>query len=430
MDPSYKRTLMTLLNCPGARDWWNIYSNAEIEQSCGMDTCENDLLPSVQQQEPIIPPEIQPSVGSSNMAVVDTNQQSSQVEMNTNSELESSNSVNLSNWEIVGANQQNGLVENNPSNSLLEIPNGSSNMAVGETSLVNSHVKKRPENLMSKISESDDLSTRAVGETSQLQSRGRKKHRNSVLEMPNGSSTIAVGETSQPNSIKKNLRSSTLKIQKSDDSSNMAVGETSQLNSSQVKKNLGSSLFKIPKSEGTSTIDVGETSQPNSSQVKKNLQRNSVKNIPELVVEAYKINANPMNPQVKKRLRSSQVELLQSSKKNPRNSELETPERPNSSKDSSKVKNNLTNSVFQENPLTYEIIVDVDDFEVEEITVDIVDNFVVIHGQREENLDDPALVSMMFTRKYRIPNYVDKNKIARYVVEDGMLKIVCPKKII
>lgn len=71
---------------------------------------------------------------------------------------------------------------------------------------------------------------------------------------------------------------------------------------------------------------------------------------------------------------------------------------------------------------------DVQQFKPEEVTVKVVDDYLVVEGKHEEKQDQHGYVSRQFTRRYRLPDSILKEKIASSISSDGVLQIVAPKK--
>nr|AGE92594.1 heat shock protein 21.7 [Ericerus pela] len=74
------------------------------------------------------------------------------------------------------------------------------------------------------------------------------------------------------------------------------------------------------------------------------------------------------------------------------------------------------------------INLDVQQFKPEEISVKIVDDYLVIEGNHEEKQDQHGYVSRQFTRRYRLPENIIKDDISSSISSDGVLSIVAPKK--
>lgn len=71
---------------------------------------------------------------------------------------------------------------------------------------------------------------------------------------------------------------------------------------------------------------------------------------------------------------------------------------------------------------------DVQQFKPDEITVKVVDKFIVIEGKHEEQQDEHGFISRQFTRKYFIPEQCDIDAVKSSLSSDGVLSITCPRK--
>ncbi|CAH1401226.1 unnamed protein product [Nezara viridula] len=78
-------------------------------------------------------------------------------------------------------------------------------------------------------------------------------------------------------------------------------------------------------------------------------------------------------------------------------------------------------------PDFFEIFLDVHEYKPNELKVKLRDGFVIIVGEHEERMDNVSLISQQFTRKYEIPEDLDKGKINCFISSDGILCILCPK---
>jgi len=76
----------------------------------------------------------------------------------------------------------------------------------------------------------------------------------------------------------------------------------------------------------------------------------------------------------------------------------------------------------------FNVSLDVQHFQPEEINVKIVDNFFVIEGKHEEKGDDHGTISRHFVRKYMIPEECDHEKASTTLSSDGILTITVPVK--
>lgn len=67
-------------------------------------------------------------------------------------------------------------------------------------------------------------------------------------------------------------------------------------------------------------------------------------------------------------------------------------------------------------------------FKPEELTVKVVDNFVVVEGKHEERSDEHGLVSRHFSRRYQLPVDVDVESLQSSLTSDGVLQLLAVKK--
>lgn len=78
----------------------------------------------------------------------------------------------------------------------------------------------------------------------------------------------------------------------------------------------------------------------------------------------------------------------------------------------------------------FQVMLNVKCFRPNEIDVKTVDNFVVIHGKHEEHADEHGFVSREFTRRYKLPDDVEPEKVTSSLGKDGVLIIRAPRKIV
>ncbi|XP_046398226.1 alpha-crystallin A chain-like [Ischnura elegans] len=75
----------------------------------------------------------------------------------------------------------------------------------------------------------------------------------------------------------------------------------------------------------------------------------------------------------------------------------------------------------------FKIVMDVQHFKPEEITVEQVDDSVVVEGKHEETKDEHGFVSRHFVRRYALPQGVDRQSLKSTLSSDGVLTITAPK---
>lgn len=78
---------------------------------------------------------------------------------------------------------------------------------------------------------------------------------------------------------------------------------------------------------------------------------------------------------------------------------------------------------------SFRVILDVQQFKPEEITVKLVDRFVVVEAKHEEKRDEHGLISRQFMRKYLLPEQVDEEQLSSNLSSDGILTIMAPLKL-
>jgi crystallin alpha B len=74
------------------------------------------------------------------------------------------------------------------------------------------------------------------------------------------------------------------------------------------------------------------------------------------------------------------------------------------------------------------VILDVQQFSPDEITVKTVDNHVVVEAKHEEKQDEHGYISRHFVRRYVLPPSHDLLNITSTLSSDGVLTITAPKK--
>lgn len=67
-------------------------------------------------------------------------------------------------------------------------------------------------------------------------------------------------------------------------------------------------------------------------------------------------------------------------------------------------------------------------FKPDELTVKMVDDFVVVDGKHEERQDEHGFISRQFQRRYKLPSDVDPDTVLSQLSSDGVLTISVPKK--
>lgn len=76
----------------------------------------------------------------------------------------------------------------------------------------------------------------------------------------------------------------------------------------------------------------------------------------------------------------------------------------------------------------FQVMVEVDNFSPEELTVKTIDHYVVVEGKHEEKKDPHGFISRQFTRKYLIPIDCKVENVACNLSSDGVLLISVPRE--
>ncbi|XP_037932719.1 heat shock protein 67B3-like [Teleopsis dalmanni] len=80
-----------------------------------------------------------------------------------------------------------------------------------------------------------------------------------------------------------------------------------------------------------------------------------------------------------------------------------------------------------ENKKDFEIHLDVGLFQPEDLSVKLVNDFIVVEGNHEEKEDEHGHVSRHFVRRYALPKDCDADKIVSTMSVDGVLTVRVPK---
>ncbi|KAK9502214.1 hypothetical protein O3M35_011024 [Rhynocoris fuscipes] len=84
-------------------------------------------------------------------------------------------------------------------------------------------------------------------------------------------------------------------------------------------------------------------------------------------------------------------------------------------------------STIESNSNEFKVNLDVQQFKPEELKVKVVDDFIVVEGKHEERSDQHGFISRQFTRRYKIPEDVDKAALVSNLSSDGVLTLKAPK---
>ena len=76
----------------------------------------------------------------------------------------------------------------------------------------------------------------------------------------------------------------------------------------------------------------------------------------------------------------------------------------------------------------FQIVLDVQQFAPNEITVKTTDHHVMIEGKHEEKEDEHGYVSRHFVRRYHLPKGADPHTIVSNLSSDGVLTVTAPRK--
>lgn len=76
----------------------------------------------------------------------------------------------------------------------------------------------------------------------------------------------------------------------------------------------------------------------------------------------------------------------------------------------------------------FQVILDVQQFTPNEITVKTNGNAIIVEGKHEEKQDEHGYVSRHFVRRYLLPNDHDVTDVVSSLSSDGILTVTAPKK--
>lgn len=88
-----------------------------------------------------------------------------------------------------------------------------------------------------------------------------------------------------------------------------------------------------------------------------------------------------------------------------------------------------SSTIQLDNKDNFQVILDVQQFSPEEITVKTVGNNVIVEAKHEERQDEHGFVSRQFIRRYVLPPSHDVINITSSLSSDGVLTITAPKKV-
>lgn len=75
----------------------------------------------------------------------------------------------------------------------------------------------------------------------------------------------------------------------------------------------------------------------------------------------------------------------------------------------------------------FQVCLDVKHFVPDDITVQVVDNFIIIDAQHEEKQDDHGYIFRHFQRRYRLPKEFNSEDVVSKISSDGILTVSAPR---
>ncbi|KAL1512741.1 hypothetical protein ABEB36_002281 [Hypothenemus hampei] len=85
-------------------------------------------------------------------------------------------------------------------------------------------------------------------------------------------------------------------------------------------------------------------------------------------------------------------------------------------------------STIQQDKDKFQVILDVQQFAPNEITVKTTGNSIVVEGKHEEKQDEHGYISRHFVRRYVLPTEHDIEEVVSSLSSDGILTVTAPKK--
>nr|XP_033339725.1 protein lethal(2)essential for life [Megalopta genalis] len=85
-------------------------------------------------------------------------------------------------------------------------------------------------------------------------------------------------------------------------------------------------------------------------------------------------------------------------------------------------------STVQADKDKFQVVLDVQQFQPEEIDVKVADKYVIVTAKHEEKRDEHGWISRQFTRKYMIPDQCNLDQVTSKLSSDGVLTISAPRK--
>lgn len=87
-------------------------------------------------------------------------------------------------------------------------------------------------------------------------------------------------------------------------------------------------------------------------------------------------------------------------------------------------------STIQQDKDKFQVILDVQQFAPNEITVKTSGNSIIVEGKHEEKQDEHGFISRHFVRRYLLPQDHNINDVVSSLSSDGILTVTAPKKTI
>ncbi|XP_060536257.1 protein lethal(2)essential for life isoform X2 [Cylas formicarius] len=85
-------------------------------------------------------------------------------------------------------------------------------------------------------------------------------------------------------------------------------------------------------------------------------------------------------------------------------------------------------STIQQDKEKFQVILDVQQFAPNEITVKTSGNSIIVEGKHEEKQDEHGFISRHFVRRYLLPGDHDIEEVISSLSSDGILTVTAPKK--
>jgi len=76
----------------------------------------------------------------------------------------------------------------------------------------------------------------------------------------------------------------------------------------------------------------------------------------------------------------------------------------------------------------FQVILDVQQFTPNEITVKTTEKHIIVEGKHEEKADEHGFISRHFVRRYQLPTGINPNDVSSTLSSDGVLTVTAPQK--